>query len=218
MDRVLLLFEGGSSLLTYTITVAYYALIFGGVVTLISLILQWRFFVWVMASKRIDRGLFSGAGSVTKLEDLIGIDEAKASIMEIVDFLHAPDRYRGDGLRRAARRAAGRRAGVGKTTLARGDGRRSGRAVHRHGRGDARRSVLRHRRACASDRVFKQCRKLAAPSASTGPPSCFIDEIDALGTRNRGFTSVIGMSCRQHHAQPHPDRDGRHRLDVATSS
>ena len=47
-------FDTWGKLLALTVGLAYHALIFGAVVTLVSLIIHWRFFVWVMAARRID--------------------------------------------------------------------------------------------------------------------------------------------------------------------
>jgi cell division protease FtsH len=195
------LFDGWARLLEYTVAVAYYALIFGSVVALMSLWLQWRFFVWVMAARRVDdqplgklRRLLTGKDDPreARLDGLIGIDEAKASIMEIVDFLKAPERYRAMGceIPRGVLLVGG--PGVGKTTLARAMAAEAG--VPFIGTDAATLDeVFFGIGALRVRSLFKKCRKLAARSRHKAAV-LFLDEIDALGSRNRGFSSVAGMS------------------------
>jgi ATP-dependent metalloprotease FtsH len=185
---------------SFTVGYGYQALIFGFVVTLVSLWLQWRFFVWVMATRRLDgqatglRRLFSHARPPEPtLRGLIGIEEAKASIMEIVDFLKAPERYRemGCDMPRGVLLVGG--PGVGKTTLARAMAVEAG--VPFIGMDAATLDeVFFGIGAMRIRAVFKRCRKLAQRSKHKSA-ILFIDEIDALGNRNRGFASVSGMTA-----------------------
>jgi ATP-dependent Zn protease len=184
----------------YTVGYGYQALIFGFVVTLVSLWLQWRFFVWVMATRRLDgqatglgRFFSSGRPPEPTLRGLIGIDEAKASIMEIVDFLKAPERYRemGCDMPRGVLLVGG--PGVGKTTLARAMAVEAG--VPFIGMAAATLDeVFFGIGAMRIRAVFQRCRKLAQRSKHKSA-ILFIDEIDALGNRNRGFASVSGMTA-----------------------
>ena len=179
--------EALARFLSVTIGLGYQALIFGIVVTLVSVYLQWRFFVWVMATRRLD------GGKGPSLADLIGIDEAKASVSEIVDFLRAPDRYREMGCTLPRGVLMVGAPGVGKTTLARAIASEAG--VPFIGMDAATLDeVFFGIGAMRIRSVFKKCRKLAARSRFRSA-ILFIDEIDALGNRNRGFSSIMGMSA-----------------------
>ena len=166
-----------------------------------SLFLQWRFFVWVMSSRRVDdRALVQLWRRLTRqvdpravrLDSLIGIDEAKASIMEIVDFLTAPERYRAMGcdMPRGVLLVGG--PGVGKTTLARAMAAEAG-VPFVSADASSLDEVFFGIGALRVRALFKKCRKLAARSKHRSA-ILFLDEIDALGSRNRGFSSVAGMS------------------------
>ena len=67
------------------------------------------------------------AGTKVTFDDVAGIDEAENELVEIVDFLKAPEKYTRLGGTRAEGRAAGRRAGH-RQDAAREGGRRRSRA------------------------------------------------------------------------------------------
>ena len=192
-------FDTWGKLLLFTVGLAYHALIFGAVVTFVSLIIHWRFFVWVMAARRIDQSGWSrwrssaiGARKPVSIQDLIGIDEAKAAVMEIVDFLKAPARYRAMGCEMPRGVLLVGSPGVGKTTLARAIANEAG--VPFIGTDAATLDeVFFGIGALRIRSLFTRCRKLAAKSRHRAAV-LFIDEIDAIGSRNRGMTSVTGMT------------------------
>src|SRR5438552_14392737 len=125
--------SGGGGLegfLISTFLIAYQALIFAIVISIVSMYIQWKFFVWVMSSKREDEtewyrfkkslGLIKHerAGKSARLVDLIGIDEAKQEITEILDFLRNPDKYRAIGANIPRGVLLVGQPGTGKTMLA----------------------------------------------------------------------------------------------------
>jgi ATP-dependent metalloprotease FtsH len=190
-------FDTWGKLLVFTVGLAYHALIFGVVVTLASLVIHWRFFVWVMAARRVDgrgssRSSAAGARKPVTIQDLIGIDEAKSAVMEIVDFLRAPARYRAMGCEMPRGILLVGSPGVGKTTLARAIATEAG--VPFIGTDAATLDEIFFGIGALRIRsLFKRCRKLAAKSRHRAAV-LFVDEIDAIGSRNRGMTSVSGAT------------------------
>ena len=188
-----LLFGSWSKLFFASVAIAHYALIFALVGSLVSLFIQWRFFVWVMAARRVDgpakRGSDAREGT---LQSLIGIDEAKSAVVEIIDFLKNPDRYRAMGAEIPRGVLLVGAPGTGKTSLARAMAREAD--VPFIGTDAASLDeVFFGIGALRIRSLFKQARKLAKRSRHNAA-IVFFDEIDALGNRARGFSSVTGGS------------------------
>ena len=156
------------------------------------------FFVW-LARRQLRGGaggVLGGFGRATArrfqhgeqervtFEDVAGIDEAEDELVEIVDFLKRPERYRALGARDPRGVLLYGPPGTGKTLLA------------RRGRGGGRRVLLalgvrvrgghRRRRSVARARdLFKQAKEAT-------PAIVFIDELDAVGRARSG--NVSGLS------------------------
>jgi len=119
-------------------------------------------------------------------DDVAGIDEAKAELSEIVDFLRNPDRYARLGGRMPHGVLLSGQPGTGKTLLARA------------GRGRSQRGVLLDR--CVRvHRGDRRCRCRPRPGfvrqgEGAAPAIIFIDELDAIGRSRQGSASVTGAN------------------------
>ena len=104
-------------------------------------------------------------------DDVAGIDEAKAELTEIVDFLRTPERYRAPRRADAPRRAAVRTARVRarRCSRARSPARRTRRSSRSRPRSSSRRSSASAPRACAtcSQRPRRRRRRSSSSMSST---------------------------------------------------
>jgi len=142
-------------------------------------------------------GLFGGRG--TKLvdpetvrvtfEDVAGIDEVKAEISEIVDFLKEPEKYRRLGARAPKGVLLAGAPGTGKTLLARATA------------GEAQVPFFS---ASASEFIemivgvgASRVRELFAEASKVAPAIIFIDEIDTIGRSRAGARAMGGHDERE---------------------
>ena len=156
------------------------------------------FYAWAFKHQKdmMGGGLFGGKsrGPVNpetvraNFNDVAGIDEVKAEITEIVDFLRNPDKYRKVGARAPKGVLLEGAPGTGKTLLARATA------------GEANVPFFS---ASASEFIemivgvgASRVRELFAEAKKVAPSIVFIDEIDSIG-RARGGQAVGGYDERE---------------------
>jgi cell division protease FtsH len=132
---------------------------------------------------------YDASGTRVTFEDVAGIDEAEDELVEIVDFLKNPDRYRRLGGQIPRGVLLSGLPGTGKTLLAR--------AVA--GEADVPFFSL-----SASEFVemivgvgASRVRDLFAQAKATAPAIIFIDELDAIGRARGGSASIGGNDERE---------------------
>jgi cell division protease FtsH len=119
-------------------------------------------------------------------EDVAGIDEAKAELTEIVDFLKTPDRYVKLGGRMPHGVLLFGSPGTGKTLLARAVAGEAHAAFFQIAASEFIEAIVRVGAARARDLFAKA--KAAAPSI------IFIDELDAIGRSRQGSAGITGAN------------------------
>jgi cell division protease FtsH len=124
-------------------------------------------------------------GRVVTFDDVAGIDEAKAELNEIVDFLRHPDKYRKLGGRIPRGVLLSGPPGTGKTLLARAVAGEAGAPFYSMSASEFVEAIVGVGASRVRD-LFKEARKSA-------PAIVFIDELDAIG-RARSGTSNAGAS------------------------
>jgi len=136
------------------------------------------------ASKLVDPGKVRAT-----FDDVAGIDEVKAEISEVVDFLRDPEKYRKVGARAPKGVLLAGAPGTGKTLLARATA------------GEANVPFFS---ASASEFIemivgvgASRVRELFAEASKVAPAIIFIDEIDTIGRSRAGAMSVGGHDERE---------------------
>jgi cell division protease FtsH len=124
-------------------------------------------------------------GRVVTFGDVAGIDEAKAELNEIVDFLRQPEKYRKLGGRIPRGVLLSGPPGTGKTLLARAVAGEAGAPFYSMSASEFVEAIVGVGASRVRD-LFKEARKSA-------PAIVFIDELDAIG-RARSGTSNVGAS------------------------
>jgi cell division protease FtsH len=116
--------------------------------------------------------------------DVAGIDEAKAELTEIVDFLRSPDRYQRLGGRMPHGVLLSGAPGTGKTLLARAVAGEAHAAFFSIAASEFIEAIV----GVGAARV----RDLFAKAKEAAPAIIFIDELDAIGRSRSGSTSFSG--------------------------
>jgi cell division protease FtsH len=116
-------------------------------------------------------------------EDVAGIDEAENELVEVVDFLKNPDRYRKLGARIPRGVLLSGLPGTGKTLLARAVAGEAGVPFFTGSASEFIEAIV----GVGASRV----RDLFAQAKEAAPAIVFIDELDAIG-RARGGTQALG--------------------------
>jgi cell division protease FtsH len=119
-------------------------------------------------------------------EDVAGIDEAKAELTEIVDFLRSPDRYVRLGGRMPHGVLLSGPPGTGKTLLARAVAGEAHAAFFSIAASEFIEAIV----GVGASRV----RDLFAKAKEAAPAIIFIDELDAIGRSRQGSASVTGAN------------------------
>lgn len=128
------------------------------------------------------RRVEAGEQQVT-FDDVAGIDEAKAELTEVVDFLKDPDRYRQLGARIPRGVLLTGRPGTGKTLLARAVAGQAGVPFFSSSASEFVEAIV----GIGASRV----RDLFTQAKQSAPAIVFIDELDAIG-RSRGGPAGFG--------------------------
>lgn len=124
--------------------------------------------------------LFAKGKQDVKFDDVAGVDDAKAELEEVVDFLRHPGKYRKIGARTPKGVILVGPAGVGKTLLAKAVAGEAGVPFFSMAGSEFMEMLV----GVGASRV----RDLFANAKSSAPSIIFIDEIDAIGRqRGRGF-------------------------------
>jgi cell division protease FtsH len=118
--------------------------------------------------------------------DVAGIDEAKAELTEIVDFLRNPDRYGRLGGRMPHGVLLSGAPGTGKTLLARAVAGEAHAAFFSISASEFIEAIV----GVGASRV----RDLFAKAKEAAPSIIFIDELDAIGRSRQGSVSVTGAN------------------------
>jgi cell division protease FtsH len=118
--------------------------------------------------------------------DVAGIDEAKAELTEIVDFLRSPDRYQRLGGRMPHGVLLAGPPGTGKTLLARAVAGEAHAAFFSIAASEFIEAIV----GVGASRV----RDLFAKAKEAAPSIIFIDELDAIGRSRQGSISVTGAN------------------------
>lgn len=132
--------------------------------------------------------LFAKGKQDVTFEDVAGVDDAKKELMEIVDFLKNPSKYRRIGARTPKGVLLFGPAGVGKTLLARAVAGEAGVPFFSMAGSEFMEMLV----GVGASRV----RDLFTQAKTNAPAIIFIDEIDAIG-RQRGKSMVGGHDERE---------------------
>jgi len=119
-------------------------------------------------------------------DDVAGIDEAKAELTEIVDFLRSPERYERLGGRMPHGVLLSGAPGTGKTLLARAVAGEAHAAFFSIAASEFIEAIV----GVGASRV----RDLFAKAKEAAPAIIFIDELDAIGRSRSGSVSVSGAN------------------------
>lgn len=127
--------------------------------------------------------LFAKGKQNVTFDDVAGVDEAKAELTEVVDFLKHPAKYKAIGARTPKGALLVGPAGVGKTLLARAVAGEAGVPFFSMAGSEFMEMLV----GVGASRV----RDLFATAKRSAPSIVFIDEIDAIG-RQRGYGGMTG--------------------------
>jgi cell division protease FtsH len=122
-------------------------------------------------------------------DDVAGIDEVKAEISEIVDFLKDPDKYRRLGARAPKGVLLAGAPGTGKTLLARATAGEAGVPFFSASASEFIEMIV----GVGASRV----RELFAEASKVAPAIIFIDEIDTIGRSRAGARAIGGHDERE---------------------
>ncbi|HZK05276.1 MAG TPA: ATP-dependent zinc metalloprotease FtsH [Actinomycetaceae bacterium] len=176
--------------------------LFWSLLPLILLVLFWRWLFRRQRSMMGDAiggggGLFGGGKKKpvdpeevrVTFDDVAGIDEVKAEINEVVDYLKNPDKYRALGAKAPKGVLLTGEPGTGKTLLARATAGEAGVPFFSASASEFIEMVV----GVGAQRV----RELFSEARKVAPSIIFIDEIDTIGRARGGARSVGGHDERE---------------------
>ncbi|GAA1975798.1 ATP-dependent zinc metalloprotease FtsH [Kitasatospora viridis] len=160
-------------------------------------------FVWLLLARRMAGGLGGGPlgrkappkpvapeeGKRTTFADVAGIDEVKAELTEVVDFLKNPQAYRRLGARMPGGVLLAGPPGTGKTLLARAVAGEAGVPFFSASASEFIEMIV----GVGASRV----RELFAEARKVAPSIIFIDEIDTIGRKRGGGNTMGGHDERE---------------------
>ncbi len=144
---------------------------------------------------------YDASATRTTFEDVAGIDEAEEELVEIVDFLKNPDKYRKLGAAIPKGVLLSGPPGTGKTLLARAVAGEADVPFFSLSASEFVEMVVGVGASRVRD-LFEQAKKAA-------PAIIFIDELDAIGRARGGGGGLRRPRRARADAQPDPHRDGR---------
>jgi len=175
----------------------------GSILNILSFVLMALFLVMIFRQMRGGNGGAGGGGMFgmgkskaklfakgkqnVKFDDVAGVDEAKAELVEVVDFLKNPEKYKKVGARTPKGVLLVGPAGVGKTLMARAVAGEAGVSFFSMAGSEFMEMLV----GVGASRV----RDLFETAKKAAPAIIFIDEIDAIG-RTRGYGSMGGHDER----------------------
>ncbi|MFE9428435.1 ATP-dependent zinc metalloprotease FtsH [Kitasatospora sp. NPDC006697] len=159
--------------------------------------------VWVLLARRMAGGLGGGPlgrkappkpvaseeGKRTTFADVAGIDEVKAELTEVVDFLKNPQAYRRLGAKMPGGVLLAGPPGTGKTLLARAVAGEAGVPFFSASASEFIEMIV----GVGASRV----RELFSEARKVAPSIIFIDEIDTIGRRRGGGNAMGGHDERE---------------------
>ncbi|MGF1428555.1 ATP-dependent zinc metalloprotease FtsH [Kitasatospora sp. LaBMicrA B282] len=159
--------------------------------------------VWMLLARRLAGGLGGGPlgrkappkpvvpeeGRRTTFADVAGIDEVKAELTEVVDFLKNPEAYRRLGAKMPGGVLLAGPPGTGKTLLARAVAGEAGVPFFSASASEFIEMIV----GVGASRV----RELFAEARKVAPAIIFIDEIDTIGRKRGGGNAIGGHDERE---------------------
>lgn len=188
------------STIKYTVADQTFSKVFGDILgVVLPIILFGVFFFFILRAQnkgaqdifsfgRSKAKLFAKGKQSTTFADVAGVDDAKKELMEVVDFLKNPAKYRRIGARTPKGVLLFGPAGVGKTLLARAVAGEAGVPFFSMAGSEFMEMLV----GVGASRV----RDLFAQAKASAPSIIFIDEIDAIG-RQRGRGLMGGHDERE---------------------
>ncbi len=199
-DDLLAQLEGSGATVSATPVVTERGALANLLLSFAPILLLVGFYYWMFKRQRssLGGGGLLGGGRQRKpvnpesvrvtFDDVAGIDEVKAEISEIVDFLKDPDKYRSLGARAPKGVLLTGSPGTGKTLLARATAGEAGVPFFSASGSEFIEMIV----GVGASRV----RDLFAEARKVAPAIIFIDEIDTIG-RSRGSGSYGGHDERE---------------------
>ncbi|PFG38159.1 cell division protease FtsH [Georgenia soli] len=200
-DDLLTALEDGDAVVRATPVTEQRGLLPNLLISLLPLALLVGFYVWLFRrARRAGAGMLGGMGRKkarpvdpenvrVNFDDVAGIDEVKAEVSEVVDFLKNPDKYTRLGAKVPKGVLLEGGPGTGKTLLARATAGEAGVPFFSASASEFIEMIV----GVGAQRV----RDLFAEARKVAPAIIFIDEIDTIGRSRSGSRSVGGNDERE---------------------